>query len=136
MEEFDENLNNENNLNSNQADYVEKLELELSKELPEDCILKFKRFTACKFKFDNDFEEKEGYSKFKEFKEQPVSRVKGCLNEWNSYFRCTQEFMWRYIDLKNYVAEIEGVPLPYNKKEIKRDLQKNLSKYNYGLNKF
>jgi hypothetical protein len=115
---------------------IQGLEEELKGSMPEECYNAFKRFNACKFNHDKEKYKELKFVKFEEYQTYALSRVDGCKNEYAKFNKCREDFFWRYIDLKNYVAEIEGRPLPYNKRALKADLKENLTKYNFGLNKF
>lgn len=117
-------------------DALTNFENELKGSMPEECYNGYKKFVACKNKFDEQLLAEKGYQAFQDFYKEPLSRTAGCKNEFDAYVKCQTDFFWRYIDLKNYVAEIEGLPLPYNKKAMKLDMKKNLTAHNIGLNKF
>lgn len=117
-------------------DLIADLNNELQGQLPEECIESFKRFHACKYNNDQELLEQVGWKEFQERSTRAFARVAGCKKEHQKLVACQENFFWRYIDLKNYVAEIEGRPLPYNKEDIKADLRTNYTKYNFGLNKF
>jgi hypothetical protein len=105
-------------------------------QMPPECFQLLKRFTLCKLENDEEIKKSKGTEFYRDYLTDPFSRVDGCKNEYNSYTKCYDDFYRRYIDLKNYVAEIEGKPLPFNKKLMQEDYARNRSYYNYGLNKF
>ncbi len=105
-------------------------------KMPPDCFEFFKRFTLCKNDHDEEIKKTKGTEFYHDYLTNPFSRVDGCKNEFNAYSKCYYDFYNRYVDLKNYVAKIEGKPLPFDKKLIKEDLKRNRSFYNFGLNKF
>jgi hypothetical protein len=108
----------------------------LNGELPPECVNLYKGFLSCKLKHDEElFKDKDEEYK-KNYQNEPFSRVQGCKNMWNSFYQCKDDFMAKYIDLKNYVAELRGDPPAFRKDEIKKDRFLNYSKYNYGLYKF
>lgn len=121
-------LRTEENLNS--------VEEYLKGNMPEECLMNFKKFYKCKLDSDEELIKKLGYAKFTKQQTDPFSFVNGCKNEFNNLVKCQNDFVDRYMDLKNYVAEIEGKRQPFDKKEIERDLKKNMTTYNFGLNKF
>ena len=121
---------------SSHEELLTSIDSELRSQMPEECYDHFKKFNLCKLDFEAEYKNKHGYKAFVDFQTDPYSRVAGCSNEYNSYTKCHSEFVNRYIDLKNYVGEIEGKPIPYDRKELDKDLKKNMSVYNFGLNKF
>jgi hypothetical protein len=115
---------------------LEAFQKEIDGKMPPECVERHKKFTACTTKRYNDLLAEHGYNWVQEYYKEPLSRSGGCKNELEGYSKCFWDFHWKYIDLKNYVAEIEGKPLPYDKKSMKRDFKENYSNYNYFLNKF
>jgi len=106
-------------------------------KMPPECFQLLKRFTLCKYDHNQELKKTKGSEFFQDYLTDPFSRVNGCKNEFNAYSKCYNDFYKRYIDLKNYVAEIEGKSnLPFDKKLMKEDYARNRSRYNFGLNKF
>ncbi len=95
------------------------------KELPSDCITKRKQFEACKQSVDPEYT-----------LNKPLSRTKGCREQYNEYDTCVKEFNERYMKLKNLVAEIEGEQKPFDIEQERNFQKRNLTKFNFGLNKF
>lgn len=123
-------------MSSDQELTIEEYETQLKGEMPPQCYELFKKFTACKDKFDNDLIAEKGQEHFNKQWEEPLFRTKGCKGIWDSYTKCQDDFFWKYVDLKNYVARIEGTRKPYSKKELKEHFEKNKSNNNIGFNKF
>jgi hypothetical protein len=116
-----------------EEDLFSQVEDELKGKLPEECINKFKRFQACRLDKENE-EKAKGFRHVKDQQTLPLAYFEGCRKEWENYNKCKEEFFWRYIDLKNYVAEIEGKQHPFNKTNIKDYLEKTYDKF--AVNKF
>ena len=108
----------------------------LNGELPPECVDLYKGFLACKVQYDEElFKDKD--LDFKEnYQYQPFSRIEGCKTMWNSFYKCKEDFINKYIDLKNYVAELNGHPPAINKLDRKIQLEANYTRFNFGLNKF
>jgi hypothetical protein len=96
-----------------------------SKELPLDCINRRKQFEACKQSVDPEF-----------ILNKPLSRTKGCREHFNAFNNCVDEFNHRYMKLKNLVAEINGEQAPFDITKEQNYNRRNLTKFNFGLNKF
>ena len=112
------------------------IEAALQGRMPEDCLALFKRFSLCKIDHDAEIKKTRGFAAYQDYLTDPFSRIDGCKNEYYAYDKCYGDFTERYVDLKNYVAEIEGNKSYYDRKEYDKDLKKNATVYNYGLNKF
>ena len=103
---------------------MEEFIANLQRDLPEECIMKRRQFEACKLSVDPvDLNE-------------PLSRTKGCRNHWLEYDLCVNNFNERYMTLKNIEAKFEGRQLPFNLKEERDYKRMNLTKDNFGLDKF
>src|SRR5690349_17057650 len=108
----------------------------LAGELPEECVELLKSFYHCKVNHDEELFKDKDAEFIKNYQFEPFSRVEGCKTTWDKFYKCKENFTWKYINMKNYVAKIEGRTPPYNKELIKQDLEQNLTKYNFGLYKF
>lgn len=115
---------------------LNQIETELKSKMPEDCYNMFKRFTLCKLDYDEEMKKKLGVHNFRDYKTDPFSRIDGCKNEFYKYDKCYSDFIESYVDMHNYVADIKGEKSIYDRKELDRDLEKNKTQYNFGLNKF
>lgn len=104
--------------------------------MPPECFQLLKRFTLCKLENDDEIKKTKGIEIYRDYLTDPFSRIDGCKNEYNSYTKCYNDFYKRYIDLKNYAAEIEGRPSPFNKKLMKEEYARTRSHNNFGLNQF
>jgi hypothetical protein len=109
---------------------------QLSGELPEECVELLKSFYNCKLKHDDELFKDKDAAFINNYQFEPFSRVEGCKNIWDKFHKCKEDFTWRYINMKNYVAQVEAQIPPYNKEAIKADLKENLTEYNFGLYKF
>jgi hypothetical protein len=109
---------------------------QLEGELPGECVELLKSFYNCKLKHDEEFFKDKDAAFIRDYQYQPFARVEGCKTTWDKFQKCKEDFTWRYIDMKNYVAQVEGKTPPFNKEAIKQDLKENLTTYNYGLYKF
>jgi len=98
----------------------------LRKELPEECIESRKKFEACKLSVDPDFT----------LNNLPLSRTKGCRNQFLEYSSCVGQFQERYWRMKNLAASIQGEKEPFDIEKERNSLKYNLTKNNYGLDKF
>ena len=105
-------------------------------KMPPECFELFKRFTLCKETNDEEIKKTKGTEFYNDYLTNPFSRVDGCKNEFTAYSKCYYDFYNRYVDLRNYVAEIEGKPMPFDKKLLREDSLRNRSHNNFGLNKF
>lgn len=119
----------------NKEELLSSIEAELKSQMPEECFNQLKKFTLCKNDHDAEIKKTKGEAFYREYTTEPYSRVEGCKNEFDSYSKCYFDFLNRYKDLKNYVAEIEGKAIPFNKETFEYD-RKNMTKFNIGLNKF
>jgi len=117
-------------------DALNQIETTFKNQMGEECYAKFKRFTLCKLDYDEELKKKIGLKGFKDYETDPFSRIDGCKNEFYSYSKCYSDFTERFIDMHNYVAEIEGKKSYYDRKDLDRDMKTNATRYNFGLNKF
>lgn len=123
-------------MNKEGNELIDNVEKEIKGKMPPECYEKLKRFTLCKFSHDQEVIKEKGYEHFLQNYGAPFQRVAGCKTEFDNYNNCYQDFYNRYIDLKNYVADLEGMPRPFNKKELRQRNAENFTKNNFGLNKF
>jgi hypothetical protein len=102
---------------------LNQLESELKGSMPDECIQALKKFTLCKVTHDEELKKTIGLKGMLDYSTDPFTHIDGCKNEYHNYNKCYSDFYKRWVDLKNYVAIIEGKPLPFNKKEM------NLNKF-------
>lgn len=111
-------------------DVIKSYEEQLKGEMPEECVEKLKKFEACRLAVESEEYEKNGYKYMKEHSKYAFNSTNGCRNEYNAYIKCKQDFFMKYVDLKNYVAEIKGENPPFDKKDLRNQYKKNLLIYN------
>ncbi len=116
-------------------DFLNNYESELNSRMPENCVALFKRFTLCKLDHDESILKTKGRVFYTEYQTEPYAAVDGCKNEYSAYNQCYEDFKERFYDLKNYVASLNNQAMPFDK-DFERDRKKNMTKYNFGLNKF
>ncbi len=97
-----------------------------SKELPEECILLRKQFEACRY----------SQNESGSLLSVPLHRTKGCRELFSGFNRCVENFNFRYMNLKNIVARINGEFEPYDIVKERELLARNLTVNNFGLDKF
>lgn len=97
----------------------------LLKDIPEDCVNYRKQFEACK----ENTEQFDTYNK-------PLLRTKHCRTHWLEYANCVDKFQLRYMQLKNLAARKDNLPEPYNIEDEINYKKENVSKLNFGLDKF
>lgn len=113
-------------------DDLTNVEAEIKGTMPEECYNNFKRLALCHYEKVQEVEKTSGKEKVYEMYTTPTGRYEGCMNEYNALHKCYFDFFYRYVNLKNYAAEIEGKSKPFDKKEVERQI-KNM---NIGINKF
>ena len=129
-------MSSESEATLTRGELLNSIEAKLKSTMPEGCYNMFKKFTLCKSDVDSEIIKTKGLNYYQEYITEPFSRIDGCKNEFNSYSKCYYDFHERYIDLKNYTAEIEGKKAPFDRKEMEKDKKKYMTTYNFGLNKF
>lgn len=97
----------------------ESIENTLKGKMPEECIGYFKRFSLCKYDHDQEIISTKGKNFYNKYIYSPDSHIDGCTNEYSKFNKCVRDFNLQYMDLKNYVANINGEPAPYEKSELK-----------------
>jgi len=97
-------------LNHNQAKLLDSYNNQLKADMPEECILPYKKLLFCQIKAQDYI--KKNYTPGQLFYHnyRYGDRVKGCEQEYSSFNQCYGPFLDKYNDLKNYVAVIENKP--------------------------
>lgn len=105
---------------------MEEFMADYSKELPEECIVLRKQFEACRY----------AQNETGSLLPVPLHRTKGCRQLFSGFNRCVENFNFRYMNLKNMVAKINGEVQPYDIVKERELLSRNLTVNNFGLDKF
>ena len=111
----------------------------LSETLPEDCKENLRSFYACKVAHNQALADENGMDSLEEYNKKPISRTEGCKDTWESFYLCREQYLERLITLNNYaVAKGENTLLGkfIDYESVKQDGLNNLTKNNFGLNKF
>jgi hypothetical protein len=108
------------------------IESHFKEKMPDECLNAFKRYTLCKYERNEEIKKTKGLEYFKDYSTEPFARVEGCKNEYYNYHNCYFEFYYRYLDMKNYVAELQGNKPVFDINEE----EKKIKIKNIGLNKF
>ncbi len=111
----------------------------LSETLPEDCKEKLKSFYACKIAHNQGIADEKGIEYMADYNKNPLSRTEGCKDTWESFYLCREQYLERLVILNNYaVSKGENTLLGklVDIDSIKQDGLNNLTRNNFGFNKF
>jgi hypothetical protein len=97
-------------LSNSENSLIDDCNSQLSKEMPEDCIPKYKKFLYCKTKVTDYLQQTLNHNQYTSHFGMPGQFTFGCAEEYKEFSGCYTEFKNQYDDLKNYVALIENKP--------------------------
>ena len=98
---------------------AEAIENHLKEIMPEECLGYFKKYKLCRYNLTQELIKTKGITNFStEVMTLPDANIQGCSIEHAKFAKCYKSFYLRYMDLKNYVALINGNHPPFDKQEI------------------